>query len=320
MDLLRSLPLGLYLEQPQTWLHRLDPRVKLAWLMLFLITPVLSSEVWRLGLLGVLLAIALASGVPWRSLKAQAGWLAALALLVFGLTAILPDGPTIRSQPRSPGSELTAPAAAARPFPLSLLPGPPPARPAVTEDLPAASDYRFRLVEMGPLRINRQSLALAIRSSTLLFTVIFSTSLMLLTTAPEAITAGIEELLLPLRRFGLPVAELTLTLTLALRFIPLVLEEVQNLVRSIRTRAINWNQLGWQRSARIWFRVVERLLRNLLLRAEQMALGMQVRGFTEVDRQGSNWHLLHLEGRDWLALGLLLLGFGLRLSLGGATG
>jgi len=79
MDLLRSLPLGLYLEQPQTWLHRLDLRVKLAWLMLFLVTPVLSSEIWRLGLLGVLLAIALASGVPWRSLKAQAGWLAAAA-------------------------------------------------------------------------------------------------------------------------------------------------------------------------------------------------------------------------------------------------
>ena len=318
MDLLRSLPLGLYLEHPQTWLHRLDPRVKLAWLMLFLITPVLASEVWRVALLAVLLAIAFASGLPWRSLKAQAGWLAGLALLVFGLTTILPDGPTIRSQPRSPGAELTAPTVVSRPFPLSLLPASA-GKPSQADPLPAASDYRFRLVELGPIRINRQSLALGIRSSTLLFTVIFSTSLMLLTTAPEEITAGIELLLLPLRRFGLPVAELALTLTLALRFIPLVLEEAQNLIRSIRTRAINWNKLGWQRSLRIWFRVVERLLRNLLLRAEQIALGMQVRGFTVVDRQGSNWHLLQLQGGDWLALGLLGLGVGLRLIWGGAT-
>jgi Cobalt transport protein len=57
MDLLRSLPLGLYLEQPMTWLHRLDPRVKLAWLMTFLITPLLANLTWRIGIvifLGVL--------------------------------------------------------------------------------------------------------------------------------------------------------------------------------------------------------------------------------------------------------------------------
>ena len=47
MDLLRSLPIGLYLEQPVTWLHRLDPRVKMAWLVGILVTPILANAYWR---------------------------------------------------------------------------------------------------------------------------------------------------------------------------------------------------------------------------------------------------------------------------------
>ena len=55
MDLLRSLPLGLYLEKPITWLHKLDPRVKLIWLMSFLLSPVLGSSIWRLVLVAILI-------------------------------------------------------------------------------------------------------------------------------------------------------------------------------------------------------------------------------------------------------------------------
>jgi energy-coupling factor transport system permease protein len=64
MDLLRSLPLGLYLEQPITWLHRLDPRIKLAWLLSFLLAIIWSSIPYRLGLMGLLIGIALLAVFP----------------------------------------------------------------------------------------------------------------------------------------------------------------------------------------------------------------------------------------------------------------
>ena len=114
-----------------------------------------------------------------------------------------------------------------------------------------------------------RSLDLGIRIGTLLFTLIYGTNLYLLTTAPEEITLALESLMKPLRWFRLPVTEIALTVTLSLRFIPLVLEEVQNLVRSVQTRAINWKKLGFRGSAQVWLMVVERLLENLLLRAEQ---------------------------------------------------
>jgi energy-coupling factor transport system permease protein len=158
---------------------------------------------------------------------------------------------------------------------------------------------------------------LALRLSTIFFTVIYSTNLYLLTTAPEEITAGIESLMQPLRRFKIPVTEITLTLTLSLRFIPLVLEEVQNLGRSIVTRAINWKKLGWKGSVKVWMMVAERLLDNLLLRASQMAGAMMVRGFTSPNEHRVRWHDLRLRGGDWLALMALCLFWGARLWVGG---
>lgn len=294
MDLLRSLPLGLYLEQPVTWLHRLDARVKLAWLSSFLAMPILATSLWRCLLVGVLIALTLAARIPLRVWRQQMGWLLLLGTLVLILTMLTPDGLGITSQPRLPTPEA-----------IAMLPNFPD---TLSTGLPQPTGYRYILFHQGPLTISQQSLALGIRVSTLIFTLIYSTNLFLLTTAPEEITAALEELLQPLSRFKWPVTEIALTLTLALRFIPLVLEEVQNLIRSIRTRAINWKQLGFRRAAQIWMMVAERLLENLLLRAEQIAGAMEVRGFTSPNQHQVLWHQLKLDRWDTLALlGLLLL-------------
>jgi energy-coupling factor transport system permease protein len=318
MDLLRSLPLGLYLEQPVTWLHRLDPRIKLAWLMTFLAAPLLANPQWRILLVLLLIGITFSARIPWRVLRQQMGWLLGLSLLVFALTAVLPDGLRVVQQSRLPTDELTV-----QPSP------PPPSAPwynpsawgqsltSPPPDLPQPTDYRYVLLRRGPITITRRSLDLGIRVSTLLFTLIYSTNLFLLTTAPEEMTAALENWLEPLRRFRVPVTEIALTLTLSLRFIPLVLEEFQNLVRSVRTRAINWQKLGLRRTVEIWLLVAERLLENLLLRAEQIASAMQVRGFTTPNQHRVEWYQFRLRHGDWLALGGLLALWGLRLLYGG---
>lgn len=290
MDLLRSLPLGLYLEEPVTWLHRLDPRVKLIWLMTFLAAPLLANPWWRLGLVVLLILLTLLAAIPLRVWRQQMGWLLTLCIIIFVITLLAPDGLGINVQPRLPESELK---------------------------LPQPTNYHYVLWDQGRIFITRRSLELAVRVSTLVFTLIYSTNLYLLTTAPEEITAGLEDLMAPLRRFKLPITEVTLTLTLSLRFIPLVLEEIQNLARSVRTRAINWKQLGIKRSFQLWLMVVQRLLANLLLRAEQIAMAMDVRGFTRPDRHRVQWHQLRLRWGDWLLLAALIPFWGARSLLGG---
>jgi energy-coupling factor transport system permease protein len=191
-----------------------------------------------------------------------------------------------------------------------------PANELTSVPLPQPTDYRYVLFKQGPVTVTRRSLELGVNLSTILFTLIYSTNLYLLTTAPEEITAGIESLMRPLRRLNWPVTEIALTLTLSLRFIPLVLEEVQNLVRSVRTRAINWKKLGVKGAVRIWMMVAERLLENLLLRAEQMATAMMVRGFTSPNTHRVQWHQLRLKRGDWIALVSLVVLWGARLVWG----
>lgn len=279
MDLLRNLPLGLYLEKPITWLHKLDPRVKLIWLLSFLAAPILANAPWRIALVLMLVVITLSAKIPFRAWRQQMGWLLMLSGFVFLLGAFVPDSFNVKYQPRLP---------------------------LVEPSIATASDYQYVLFQIERFTITRRSLDLAIRVSTLIFNVIYSSNLYLLTTAPEEITAGIESLMRPLRRFKVPVTEIALTLTLSLRFIPLVLEEVQNLIRSVNTRAINWQKLGVKGAIRIWMLVAERLLENLLLRADQMANAMTVRGFTSPNLHRVQWQQLRLTAIDGIAIAFLV--------------
>lgn len=290
MDLLRSLPLGLYLEKPVTWMHKLDPRVKLAWLMSFLAAPFLANPFWRLALVGILILLTLSAAIPLRVWRQQMGWLLMLCVIVAIVTALAPDGLAIRYQPRLPDSDL---------------------------NLSQPTSYHYVLFDRSWVKITRRSLDLATRISTLIFTLIYSTNLYLLTTSPDEITAGLEDLMQPLRRIKkLPITEIILTLTLSLRFISLVLEEVQNLIRSVYTRAINWQKLGIRKSIQVWLMVAERLLENLLLRAEQIAVAMEVRGFTSPNRHRVDWHELKLRWFDWFALGSLVIFWWTRIRFG----
>jgi energy-coupling factor transport system permease protein len=310
MDLLRSLPIGSYLEQPITWLHKVDPRVKLAWLMTFLIAPVLGNPWWRIVLAGSLILLTIVAGIPFRVWRKQIGWLLLLCTFLFLFASVAPDTLAVAHQPRTPSF-------CANPEVISSS--------ACQSQLPNASSYRFvyfdqpKFTFIPRLTITRRSLDIAVKVSTLIFTLIYSTSLYLLTTAPEEITAGLEDLMSPLRRLNLPIAEITLTLTLSLRFIPLVLEEIQNLWRSIRTRAIDWKKLGLRRSTQLWLIVSEKLLENLLLRAEQIATAMDVRGFTSPNEHRVQWHQLKLRWRDWIALGILIPFWCARWFIGGVN-
>jgi energy-coupling factor transport system permease protein len=262
--------------------------------MSFLIAPLLANPFCRLALVGLLILLTLLAAIPLRVWRQQMGWLLLVSFFVLVVALFAPDGLNASHQPRLPAADLA---------------------------LPQPTSYQYVWFKLNQglinLTISRRSVDLAIRVSTLLFTVIYSSTLYLLTTAPEEITAGLESLMRPLRRLNVPVTEIALTLTLSLRFIPLVLEEVQNLIRSVRTRAINWQNLGIRKSLQVWLMVSERLLENLLLRAEQIASAMTVRGFTSPNEHRVQWHQLRLRRGDWVALGSLILFWGARLAWGG---
>jgi energy-coupling factor transport system permease protein len=298
MDWLRQIPIGQYVDGASSWLRRLDPRLKLAWVLLFLLTPVLAGPIWRVALLGLLLLLTLVSGLPprlwWRSLLL----LSLLGVGVGLLAALLPTGDPAASLPlRSPQElpDLTLP-----PSGWKLL---------------HLGPWKLGPLSLGPLVVDRRSAELGLNSATLIVTVVHSVNLMLLTTPSEELVWALSWLMAPLAAVGVPVDRLSFQLMLALRFLPLVQEELQNLLRSLASRAVNLRKLGFKPSFGLVLAVGERLLANILLRAEQGADALLVRGgrwcpasaFRPAAPTGCRDQL-----RNGLSAGLLLVLLGLR--------
>ncbi len=254
MDWLKKIPIGQYVSGKSSWLRGIDPRIKLSWILLFLLTPILANSIWRISIACVLLLITFLSFLPpriwWRSLV----FLIVFSLIIGSLSIVLPASEssfelTIRAPGEIPGAIVLT-----RSWEIFKL-GP----------------FNFGGISLGPLIVDRRSAELGIKTSTLIFTVIHSVNLMLITTPPEDLVWAIRWLFTPLIWLGFPLEKISFQLLLALRFLPLVQEELQNLFRSIGVRAIDFRKLGLKGSLALFITLGERLLSNILLRAEQGA-------------------------------------------------
>ena len=254
MDWLKKIPIGQYVSGNSSWLRGIDPRIKLSWILLFLLSPILANSIWRISIVCVLLLITVLSLLPpriwWRSLI----FLLVFSLIFGFLSIVLPASEasselTIRSPDEIPGAIVLI-----RSWEIFRL-GP----------------FDFGGISLGPLIVDRRSAELGIKTSTLIFTVIHSVNLMLITTPPEDLVWAIKWFLAPLTLLGFPMDKLSFQLLLALRFLPLVQEELQNLFRSIGVRAIEFRKLGLKSTLGLFVTLGERLLSNILLRAEQGA-------------------------------------------------
>ena len=300
MDWLRQIPIGQYVDGRGSWLRDLDPRLKLAWTLAFLLTPILAGPWWRLALVGLLLVATACSGLPWRIWRRTLPLLVALSLLVGVLATVLPAGGV-------PAAPLNRP-----PQELRLAPD----QQGQRWELLRWGPLQAGPLALGPLVITRRSAELGLNSATLLFTVIHSANLLLLSTPPETLVWGLSWCLAPLRPLGVPVERLGFTLLLSLRFLPLVQEEFQNLLRSVATRSVNLRQLGLQASLGLVLALGERLLANVLLRAEQGADALVARGGAWIAPAQLLRDPLPRKPLQWLAaLGLVLL-LGLRWRYG----
>ncbi len=261
MDWLRKVPVGQYVDGYSGWMRKVDPRVKLSWVLMFLLTPVLAGPLWRIGLVVVLFLITFTSFLPlriwWRGL-----FLLLIMSLIFGLLSVfLPTGYPMAPLNVRSTQELSN----------ALISSP-------SWELWRIGPINLGDFSLGPLVVDRRSAALGIKTSTLIFTVIHSVNLMLLTTSPEDLMWALRWFISPLAWIGAPVERMSFQLLLALRFLPLAQEEFQNLIRSFVTRSINLRSLGFKGTLNVFLSVGERLLANILLRSEQGAEALLVRG------------------------------------------
>jgi energy-coupling factor transport system permease protein len=153
----------------------------------------------------------------------------------------------------------------------------------------------------GPFHLSWRGLELAAYLSLRLVVLVLTGSLLTLTTSPVALTDGLAWLARPLRRLRVPTEELALMVTIALRFIPTLLVELEAIMRAQRARGADFSHGGLLRRARALVPVLIPLFIVSFRRADELALAMEARCYVPGVRR-TRLHPLRASWGDVLVL------------------
>ena len=149
----------------------------------------------------------------------------------------------------------------------------------------------------GFLHITREGIRIAVFMAIRLVLLIIGSSMLTLTTKPLSLTDGIERLMSPLARFGFPAHSIAMMMTIALRFIPTLLEETDKIMKAQQARGADFETGGLLKRAKALIPVLVPLFVSAFRIAQDLAMAMEARCY----RGGENrtrMHEMKLKGRD----------------------
>ena len=135
---------------------------------------------------------------------------------------------------------------------------------------------------------------------------IAGTSLLTYTTSPITLTDAIERLMSPLKKIKVPVHELAMMMTIALRFIPTLIEETDKIMSAQKARGADLETGGLVQRAKALVPILIPLFVSAFRRAEELALAMECRCYHGGEGR-TRLKQLKSSGRDYIALGISLL-------------
>jgi energy-coupling factor transport system permease protein len=121
------------------------------------------------------------------------------------------------------------------------------------------------------------------------------------TTTPTALTDAIESLMKPLKVFKVDVHSIAMTMTIALRFIPTLLEEVEKIMAAQKSRGADMESGGLIHRAKAIVPVLIPLFVSSFRRANELADAMECRCYRGGDGR-TKMKVMHLQTRDYLAM------------------
>lgn len=157
------------------------------------------------------------------------------------------------------------------------------------------------IYKLGPLSITKEGAYQAVFMATRLILLIVGTSLLTLATSPIQLTDGIEKLLNPFKKIGVPAHELAMMMTIALRFIPTLLEETDKIMKAQMARGADFESGNILNRAKSLVPLLVPLFISAFRRADELAMAMEARCY----RGGQNrtrMKELSLQGIDYVAL------------------
>ena len=248
---LKDLTLGQFFPG-NSFLHRVDPRIKLAGLLVYVVALFLAN--WFVTY-GIMLAL-LVWGCAVAHIRAKTllgGMKPVIFLLIF--TAVL-------NMFYTPGT-------------------------------PLVSFWVFTITYEGILH----AFFMVVR----ILMLICATFLLTYTTSPLALTDGLESLLSPLKKVKVPVHELAMIMSIALRFIPTLIEETDKIMSARRARGADFDSGGLIRKAKALIPLLVPLFISAFRRADELATAMECRCYCGGTGR-TRMRELHLRPADWLFL------------------
>lgn len=125
------------------------------------------------------------------------------------------------------------------------------------------------------------------------------------TTTPIALTDGLEQLLAPLKKIHLPVHEFSMMMTIALRFIPTLVEETQKIMNAQKARGADFSTGSLMQRAKALIPILVPLFISAFRRAEELATAMECRCYIGGEGR-TRMNVLHASAKDFLMCGAVI--------------
>ncbi len=168
----------------------------------------------------------------------------------------------------------------------------------LTPGIPAVSFFGFT--------ITREGISIAFFTGIRLIYLIIGSSVMTLTTTPNNLTDGLEALMNPLRIFKVPVHELAMMMSIALRFIPILMEEMDKIMKAQEARGADFESGNILKRAKALVPILVPLFISAFRRANDLALAMEARCYRGGEGRTKMKPLIYKKG-DHIAYFMLLL-------------
>ena len=163
---------------------------------------------------------------------------------------------------------------------------------------------------MGPLKVTAEGVYQAFFMAIRLMLLVMGTSLLTLTTSPISLTDGIENLLNPFKKIGVPAHELAMMMTIALRFIPTLSEETDKIMKAQMARGADFESGNIISRAKSLVPLLVPLFISAFRRADELAMAMEARCYRGGDNR-TRMKELKMTGKDTIALGTTALLIGI---------
>lgn len=152
--------------------------------------------------------------------------------------------------------------------------------------------------QFGFLTVTKEGLRQAVFIAARLAMLIFGTSLLTYTTKPMALTDGFEAILRPFARIGVPAHEIAMMMSIALRFIPTLLEETDKIMKAQQARGADFESGNLLQRAKSLIPILIPLFVSAFRIAQDLAMAMEARCYRGGDGR-TRLHPMKYEKRDF---------------------